>query len=135
MDRATYDDYLRKFNARDYEGVLGFYAPQFEVVFAGHALKSREEVLGFYRFLHAHVDEKISIRRFVSNGEMIAMEAIVRVEGTRAVSAEAQAAAGYGWIAVPPPGAVLKMLQFIHYHLKDGKITGAYCAVFEPAAG
>ncbi len=133
MDRAAYDQYLEAFNARDYEGVLGFYADDFEIVFLGHALRSRDEVRRFYGFLHAHLSERIRIERFISTGEMIAMEAVVRLEGIKAVSPEEQAALGYAWIGVPPPGVVVEIPQFIHYHLKNGKITGAYCAMFEPA--
>jgi hypothetical protein len=133
MNRDAYDDYLRKFNARDYDGVLGFYADRFEIVFLGRALRSREEVKAFYGFLHAHLNETIRIETFVSSDDMIALEVVVRLEGTKAISDEEKAKAGFGWIGVPPPGVVVEIPQFIHYHLKDGKITGAYCAVFERA--
>jgi len=33
MNRQAYDQYLERFNARDYEGVLSYYAPQFEISF------------------------------------------------------------------------------------------------------
>jgi hypothetical protein len=133
VDRAAYDEYLRKFNARDYDSVLDFYADRFEIVFLGHALRSCEEVKAFYAFLHAHLNETISVRRFVSDADTVAIEAIVRLEGTNPISEEEKARAGFSWIGVPPPGVVVEIPQFIHYHLKDGKITGAYCAVFEGA--
>lgn len=67
MDRQTYDGYLAEFNARDYHGVLAYFAEEFEVGFAGYSLKSRAQVLDFYRFLHTYVKETITIDRFLSD--------------------------------------------------------------------
>ena len=135
MDRAAYDDYLARFNARDYDGVLAYYADEFEIAFIGHRLSGRDEVKRFYSFLHAHLSEHITIETFISDERMIAMEAIVRLEGTNPVTPEEQAKAGYGWIGVPPPGVVVEIPQFIHYHLSGGKIVRALCAMFEPPPG
>jgi hypothetical protein len=44
VDRQTYDSYLRLFNARDYDGVLTWFAPQFEIRFGGYSLTLRGSV-------------------------------------------------------------------------------------------
>ena len=134
MDRATYDGYLAKFNARDYDAVLDYYADDFELVFVGYRFTTREQVKAFYAYLHAHLDERITIDRYISTDGMVAIEARVRLEGIRRPSDEERRASGYERMGIPPPGVVVEIPQFIHYHLKDGKIAGAYCAVFEPAA-
>ena len=131
MNRQTYDQYLERFNARDYEGVLSYYAPQFEISFGGYTLRTREAVRSFYGFLHQYVRESIVIDAFVSTDEMIAMEARVRLEGLRELTPEAARAAGFERLMVPPAGQVLEIPQFIHYHLRDGKIVKALCAVFQ----
>jgi hypothetical protein len=132
MNRQSYDQYLERFNARDYEGVLSYYAPQFEISFAGYTLRTREAVLSFYGFLHQYVRESIVIDAFVSNDEMIAMEARVRLEGIRELTPAAARAAGFERLMVPRVGEVLEIPQFIHYHLRGGKIVKALCAVFGP---
>jgi hypothetical protein len=132
MNRQSYDRYLERFNARDYEGVLSYYAPQFEISFAGYTLRTREAVLSFYGFLHQYVRESIVIDAFVSNDEMIAMEARVRLEGIRELTPAAARAAGFERLMVPRVGEVLEIPQFIHYHLRGGKIVKALCAVFGP---
>jgi hypothetical protein len=133
MDRRTYDEYLARFNARDYEAVLSYYAPRFEIAFAGYAFRTREAVRSFYGFLHQYVSESILIDAFVSSERMIALEARVRLEGVRALSPEAARQAGFEKLMVPAPGQTIEIPQFIHYHLEDGKFVKAFCAVFEPA--
>ena len=133
MDRKTYDGYLEKFNARDYDGVLAYYAPEFEITFAGYSFRSREAVLSFYRFLHEYVRESITVDAFVSSDALVALEARVRLEGIRPLPPGAAREAGFEHLMVPAVGQVLEIPQFIHYHLSGGKIVKALCAVFEPA--
>jgi len=134
MNRRTYDQYLKHFNARDYDAVLTFFAPEFEVSFAGYSLRTPAAVRSFYGFLHHHVRETIQIDAFVSNDDMIAMEARVRLEGLRELTPQIARAAGFERLMAPAVGQVLEIPQFIHYHLRAGKFVKALCAVFEPAA-
>lgn len=136
MDRTAYDRYLAAFNARDYETVLSHFAEDgaFEVVFAGYAFRTREAVRAFYRLLHAHVDERITVHRYLSDDAMVAMEAEVRLEGIADLTSERLAAEGLSRIHPIAAGQVITLPQFIHYHLNgEGKIVRALCAVFEPA--
>ncbi len=132
MDRAAYDDYLRKFNARDYDGVLAYYGEELEVVFAGYALRTRQEVKDFYQFFHQFLREEIEIRRFVADADTIAMEVDVRLTGIRELTPQMLAEKGFERLMAPPVGVTVTIPQFIHYHLRDGKLVKAYCAVYEP---
>lgn len=131
MNRATYDDYLAKFNARDYEGVLAYYADRFEITFGGYTLRTRDQVRTFYGFLHRQLDESITIDHFISNDTFIAMEARVRLEGVRQSTPDELRSWGYDKLLLPPPGQIIEIPQLIHYHLHDGKITKALCAVVD----
>jgi hypothetical protein len=133
MDRTTYDEYLRRFNARDYDGVLEYFADEFEVTFAGYSLRSRDAVKSFYRFIHHYCSESIVIDHFISTDRMIAMEARVQLEGLRAMPPNAAKEAGFERLTMPPVGVRIEIPQFIHYHLdQHGKFVKALCAVFEP---
>ncbi len=134
MRREAYERYLELFNAKDYEGVLSHFAPEFELVFAGHVFRTPDEVRRFYTFLHAHVEERISLKAFISDDDMVALEADVWLKGLRSPSAEEAAEAGVAGLLLPAPGQVIVIPQFIHYHLKDGKFAKALCAVFQPPA-
>lgn len=132
MDRKHYDDYLAKFNTRDHEGVLGYYAGDFEIVFAGFRLRGRDELLRFYGFFHRYVRESIAVDRFVSDEHTLVIEARVRLECFVDLSPETLAEAGFPQFLALPKGAVVEMSQFIHYHVEGGKFTKAWCAVFQP---
>jgi ketosteroid isomerase-like protein len=132
MNRIDYDRYLALFNARDYDGVLAHFADSFELVFAGYVFRTRAEVKRFYEFLHAHVRESVTVHRFVSDGRLVALEADVRLEGIDDVTPAMLAAQGLERIVPIRKGQVITIPQFIHYHLENGKIVKALCAVFEP---
>jgi SnoaL-like domain len=132
MDRAAYDRYVERFNARDYDAVLAHFADAFELVFAGHVFRTKDEVRRFYEFLHRHLIETITVQAFVSNESMVAMEADVRLEGLEDITPEALVEQGLEGLVPLRKGEVIIIPQFIHYHLSDGKIVRALCAVFEP---
>ena len=129
MTRADYEDYLRCFNARDYDGVFAFYGPDPELSFFGVTLRSLAEVKRFYGFLHAHVTETITLKRFAASDELVALEAGVRIEAMRDLTAEALAAEGYEQFHPMHAGDVIEMEQMIHYHLIDGKFSSVRCAL------
>lgn len=136
MNRKTYEErYLAAFNARDYEGVLSFYADNFEIVFAGYAFRGRDAVLKFYRFFHQYVNESITVEAFAANEHLVAIEARVRLEAHRDLTQDVLAEAGYGRLMGLREGQVVEIPQFIHYHLEGGKFVKALCAVFEAPAG
>ena len=57
QNHRDFDEYLAKFNSRDYEGFLAYFAGKFEMIHVGGNLKSREEVMKFYGFLHKYIKE------------------------------------------------------------------------------
>lgn len=135
MNREQYAHYIDLFQARDYDSVLDHYAPDgdFEVTFFGTSLRSRAEVKRFYGFFHDHVKEEILVHHFISNDHMVAAEVTVRITAFADLTKEAAAAAGINVEYPIAKGQVLEVPQFVHYHLKDGKIVAALCALFQPA--
>jgi hypothetical protein len=129
VKRADYDRYLACFNARDYDGVLQFWAPQFEASFAGVVLRSGAELRRFYAFLHSYVDERIRVDDFVSDDSRVALRALVRIEGRRELTREALAAAGYGGLHPIKAGQVIEIPQLILYRLEGGRFKQVYCAL------
>lgn len=125
--RRDFDEYLKKFNSRDYKGFLDYFADKFEMIHVGGNLKSREEVLKFYRFLHSYIKEMVIVDRLVMDRDMIAMEAWVRITGIRELTPEAVAASDYRRLKPLKVGETAVIPQFIHYHLVKGKIVKVEC--------
>jgi hypothetical protein len=129
IERQDYDEYLRRFNARDYDGVFDFFIERPQIAFFGITIGSRAELKRFYAFLHAHASEAITVERFASSDDLVALEAIVRIEGLRDLSAEALAAEGYDQLNPIARGQVIEMRQMIHYDVVDGKFAAVRCAI------
>lgn len=129
MDRAAYDRYVTLFNARDYDAVLAHFADRFELHFAGYVFRTPDEVRAFYGFLHRYVAESVDVKAFVSDENMVALEADVRLEAIADLTPELLAEHGYGRLVTLRKGDVAVIPQFIHYHFEGGKIVRAICAV------
>lgn len=129
MNRTDYDRYLACFNAKDYDGVLSFWADKFDLQFAGYRFTTPDEVRRFYAFLHEYLKETITVTAYVNDAHMVAMEAIVRIEGLKPLDQATLDAAGYGRLVPLAVGQVVEIPQYIHYHLCDGKIVRAGCAI------
>lgn len=134
MDATAYDRYLRLFNARDYEGVLTHFAPDFEICITDQIrLRGGDEMRRFYAFLHDHLEERIEIERFAASTTLTAVEARVCLRCTRALTAEALAAQGLAGMFPMAEGDTLEIPQILHYHLQaDGRITRVVCVVVMP---
>ena len=128
MTREDYDRYVAAFNARDYDGVFDFYVDNPDMAFFGVEIRSRDDLKGFYGFLHGFVKEHITVHRFASSEELAAVEATVRLEAFEDLTREILEAKGYQLFPIAK-GEVQEMLQFIHYHLRDGKIASVRCAL------
>jgi hypothetical protein len=126
-NRPDFDVYLTKFNSRDYDGFLAYYADKFEMIHVGGNLKSRDEVMKFYNFLHTYIRETVIVDRFVMDRNTIAMEARVRIEGIRELTREAIASSDYPRLTPLEVGQQIIIPQFIHYHLVNGKIVKVEC--------
>lgn len=130
MDRDTYARYLACFHQPDHAAVLRFWAPAFEVRFAGLTLRGPQELLRFYGFFHAHVRETIEPGAMVGDAQHFFVEAVVRLQATRTLDAPTLQAQGYGTLLPLAAGQVVEMAQFIHYTLDDaGRFTRAVCAL------
>jgi ketosteroid isomerase-like protein len=129
MERGDYEEYLRRFNARDYDGLFDFYADDPELSFFGITLRTREELKAFYGFLHDHVRENVILERFAASDDLVALEATVRIEGYKDLAREALDARGYGGLNPIRAGDVMEMRQMIHYHLRGGKFASVNCAL------
>ena len=125
--RADFDTYLAKFNNRDYGGFLDYFADRFEMIHVGGNLKSREDVMKFYSFLHKYIKETVIVDRLVMDRNTIAMEARVRIEGIRELTPEAVASSDYPRLKPLKVGESAVIPQFIHYHIENGKFVRVEC--------
>jgi hypothetical protein len=125
--RRDFDAYLSRFNNRDYQGFLDYFADNFEMIHVGGNLRSREEVMKFYRFLHSYIKETVIVDRLVMDRDTIAMEARVKIEGIRELTPETVAASDYPRLKPLRAGETAVIPQFIHYHLVNGKIVKVEC--------
>ena len=129
MTREDYDRYVAAFNARDYDAVFDFYAEHPKMAFFGIEITSRDQLKDFYGFMHRYVKETVTVERFAGSDELAAVEAIVRIEATDDLTREILDARGMGQFFPIGKGEVQEMRQYIHYHLKDGKIESVGCAL------
>ena len=129
MTRDDYERYAAAFNARDYDTVFDFYAENPRMAFFGIEITSREQLRAFYTFLHRYVRETIAIERFAASDELAAVEGVIRIEGIEDLTREVLDANGMEQFFPVAKGEIQEMRQYIHYHLKDGKIASVGCAL------
>ena len=129
MTREDYERYAAAFNAREYDTVFDFYAEKPKMAFFGIEITTRDQLKEFYGFLHQYVKETVTIERFAGSDELAAVEGIVRVEGIKDLTPEILAERGMPQFFPIAAGEVQEMRQYIHYHLKDGKIESVGCAL------
>lgn len=132
MTLEEYENYLALFNAKDYDAVFDHFTEDCEIVFGGYCFSGKPAIRQFYAFFHAHTKEAITLQRYLSDGETVALEAVVRLEGLKDVSPEMMAERGLHRLAAMPKGMTIEIPQFIHYHLENGKFKKALCSIFEP---
>lgn len=129
MTREDYERYAAAFNARDYDTVFDFYAERPRMAFFGIEITTRAQLKEFHGFLHQYVRETVTVERFAGSDELAAVEAIVRIEGIADLTSEILAERGMPQFFPIKTGEVQQMRQYIHYHLKDGKIERVGCAL------
>jgi hypothetical protein len=125
--RKDFDAYLAKFNSRDYKGFLDYFADRFEMIHVGGNLRTREDVMKFYSFLHRYIKETVMVDRLVMDRDTIAMEARVQIEGIKELTPEAVAASDYPRLKPLKVGQKAIIPQFIHYHMVNGKFVKVEC--------
>jgi ketosteroid isomerase-like protein len=129
VNRDDYDRYAAAFNARDYDAVFDFYAEDPQLAFFGVEIRTREQLRAFYTFLHTYVRETITVEKFAASDDLAAVEGVIRVEGIKDLTREELDARGLDQFFPITAGEVQEMRQYIHYHLRDGKIAGVGCAI------
>ncbi|WP_305096874.1 nuclear transport factor 2 family protein [Croceibacterium aestuarii] len=129
MTRQDYERYVAAFNARDYDTVFDFYAENPRMAFFGIEIATRDQLKDFYGFMHRYVKETVEIERFAASDELAAVEANVRIEATDHLTRDILDARGMQQFFPIAKGDVQEMRQYIHYHLKDGKIGSVGCAL------
>ena len=129
MTREDYEGYAAAFNARDYDAVFDFYVDDPDICFFGVEIRTREQLRDFYTFLHTYVRETIAVERFASSEELVALEGVIRVEGIKDLTREELDARGLDQFFPIKAGDVQEIRQYIHYHLRDGKIASVGCAI------
>jgi hypothetical protein len=97
------------------------------MIHVGGNLRSREEVMKFYQFLHSYIKEKVMVDRLVMDRDTIAMEARVQIEGIRELTPEMVAASDYPRLKPLKVGQKAIIPQFIHYHIVNGKFVKVEC--------
>lgn len=128
MTREEFDAYLKKFNSRDYDGFLDYFADEFELIHVGGSFKTRESVKKFYNFLHSYINESVIVDRFVSDEKNVVLEVRVQIEGVKELTPEAVAASDWPKLKPLTVGQIAVIPQFIHYHLENGKFVKVVCA-------
>ena len=129
MTREDYERYAAAFNARDYDTVFDFYAENPRLAFFGIEITTREQLREFYTFLHRYVRETMTIERFASSDELAAVEGVIRLEGIQDLTRETLDARGMQQFFPILKGEVQEIRQYIHYHLREGKIESVGCAL------
>jgi hypothetical protein len=129
QSREDYERYTAAFNARDYDAVFDFYAERPRMEFFGVKITSRNELKAFYSFLHRFVKETVLVERFAVSEDLAAVEGIVRIEGIQDLTREELDDHGLQAFFPIRQGDIQEMRQYIHYHLKDGKIERVGCAL------
>ncbi|MCB2065268.1 MAG: nuclear transport factor 2 family protein [Erythrobacter sp.] len=129
MTREDYDRYAAAFNARDYDAVFDFYAEDPEMAFFGVEIRTRQQLRDFYSFLHSFVRESITVEKFAASDELAAVEGVIRIEAFRDLTRAELDANGMQQFFPIAAGEVQEMRQYIHYHLRGGKIASVGCAI------
>ncbi|AKH43895.1 hypothetical protein FHS61_002698 [Altererythrobacter atlanticus] len=128
-DPADYARYAEAFNARDYDAVFAFYTDTPRMAFFGIEITTRQQLRDFYGFLHQFVKETISVERIAVSDNLCALEGVIRIEGTDDLTREMLDQNGMEQFFPIKRGDAQEMRQYIHYHLKDGKIESVGCAL------
>jgi len=111
--RADLQDYLDRFNGRDYERQIAYYAPDVVYKVGSLTLDNPRAIADFYADFHLYAKEHVAIADFVMNGDTVAVTMPSRFEPFRDYQKN-----GLDFRA----GQMVEIVSFIFYTLKNGKI-------------
>ena len=129
MDRLTFDQYINRFNEKDYDGAIDFFSDDIVIRFAGYEILGKDGFFDFYRFFHYFVDERVHIIQFAGDDENVVLDVIVRLKGNRPLTEEILIEKGYERLGALGPGEIREIPQFIHYRIEQGKFKEIRCII------
>ena len=132
MNKSRYQEYLEAFNARDYDTICTFFAPDIVLYTEGHTIKGEQGIRDFYQFFHAYVEEQIQLKRYAANSEHVFAEGTMHLKGIQHLSRKKLEEMGFQRFVEVPKGLEVDVELFLHYDLKDGLFTEIRCASFTP---
>lgn len=125
--RDDFDAYQAAFHGGDYETAFSYYADSPKVNVFGLEIDTPFKLRQLYRFLGEYVRETVKIERFAMSDELLAVEALVRVEGLRDLDTPTLREQGLYQFHPIGAGESQLMRHFIHYRLRDGRIESGSC--------
>ena len=74
MDRATFDDYINRFNARDPSAFADYIDPNAKVLNGGLEIDGADGMKAHYAWIWRSFSEELHVERFVSDDESLAIQ-------------------------------------------------------------
>jgi len=123
MDRQMFRDYIDCFNRDDYAGFSRYYADDVLLELPKKELRGRQAIIDFYRVVKARIRETLVIREIVAaDAEGLAAE----------VETEFYALEDWPDFIVAPvkQGDSIRIVSFVHYKFRDGRVAHIKSARF-----
>ena len=120
--REDFDRYQEAFHSGDCDTAFDYYVEDPRLRIFGVEISTRLQLRRLSRFLREHIHESVQIERFALSDDLLAVEALVRVEGLRNMDTPRLREEGMYQFLPIAVGEVQVMRHFIHYRLRDRKI-------------
>lgn len=125
--RADFDRYQAAFHAGDYDTAFDFYVENPQLSVFGVEISTRIQLAKLSSFLREYIRETVQVERFALSEDLVAVEALVRVQGLRDLKAQRLREQGLYRFHPIDAGEFQVMRHFIHYRLRDGRIESGSC--------
>jgi hypothetical protein len=113
MDRATFDDYITRFNARDMTAFEQYIHPELRMQNGGLVFHGIQGMKDHYQWIWATFSEALDVQQFVSDDKRIAIEMKAHFEAEVAGTDTP-----FGDVV---PGEMFDFHGLIMYQLEDGR--------------
>ena len=125
--REDFDRYQEAFHTGDYDTAFDYYVENPKLSIFGVEITTRLQLDQFYRFLRKYIRETVLIERFAVSEDLVAVEAVVRIQGVASLDPQSLREQGMYQFHPIDPGECQVLRHFIHYRLRDGKIESGSC--------
>jgi hypothetical protein len=125
--REDFDRYQEAFHAGDYDTAFDYYVENPKLSIFGVEITTRLQLDRFHRFLHTYIRETVQIERFAVSEDLVAVEAVVRIQGLARLDPQSLREQGMYQFHPIDPGEHQVLRHLIHYRLRDGKIESGTC--------